>query len=189
MTETDDILEMDLDMELDTTWIETAETSLTDYSPFYKKDVTYITVVRTYINSNDDVIRVSNHKENLDMPNTLTVRHLCALARNERVWKTYMYILSVDEDDVEILDDIEHNTRFFHDITNTIRDVNIERTIAQFHDINTLFLLIKESEPEIDNTPDKSVLEIELGSAKPHTRKKKHRKTVSFGGTKTRRIH
>ena len=188
MTETDDILDMDLDMDLDTTWIESAETCLTDYTPFYKKDVTYITVVRTYINSDGEVVRVSNHKETLDTPNILTVRHLCALAGTDRVWKTYMYNLSLDEDEVEFFDDTDHDNRFFHDITDTIQDVKVQPTIAHFHDINTLFLLFKDPDPE--NTADTaSILDIELGNAKPLTRKKRHRKSVSFGGTKTRRIH
>ena len=206
MTETDDIdlsdldLDLDLDMDLDTTWMDTAENCLVDYTPFYKKDVTRLTIVRAYINLSGEVIRVSSTEDALDAPNTLTVRHLCALAGADRVWKKYLYIVTVDEDAVEDLgelDELEDDDNFFRDVTNAIQDVVIDRTIAHFHDVNTLLLLIKEVPMEQRSAKQESakqesaasVLEIELGSAKPLSRKNRHHKTVSFGGAKTRRLH
>jgi hypothetical protein len=199
MTDTDDIdlsdldLDLELDLDLDTAWLDSTETCLADYSPFYKKDVTCLTVVRAYINLDGEVVRVSSNEDALDAPNTLTVRHMCAIAGTDRVWKKYLYTVTVDEDAVEDLGDLgdlgelETGDNFFREVTDAIQDVVIERTIAHFHDVNTLLLLIKEVPMEQGSA--ESVLEIELGSAKPLSRKNRHHKTVSFGGAKTRRLH
>jgi len=192
MTEIDDIdlSDLDLDLDLDTTWMDTAESCLVDYTPFYKKDVTRLTIVRAYINLSGEVVRVSSNEDALDAPNTLTVRHMCALAGADRVWKKYLYTVTVDEDAVEDLGDLgelETSDNFFREVTDAIQDVVIERTIAHFHDVNTLLLLIKDVPMEQGSAA--SVLEIELGSAKPLSRKNRHHKTVSFGGAKTRRLH
>ena len=193
MTETDDIDLSELD--LDTTWIDSAETCLADYTPFYKKDVTHLAVVRAYISLEGAVVRVSSNKEILDAPNTLTVRHMCALAGTDHVWKKYLYIVTVDEDAVEDLEDIEElggDDNAFRDLTDAIQDVVIERTIEHFHDVNALFLLIKDApiEPahaELGSAAE--ILDIELGSANPLSRKNRRHKTVSFGAAKTRRMH
>ena len=198
MTETDDIdlLDLDLDLDLDTAWMDSTETCLADYTPFYKKDVTHLTVVRAYINLDDEVVRVSSNEEQLDTPNTLTVRHMCALAGAERVWKKYLYTVTVDEDAVEDLaeldDDADDADNSFSDLTNAVQDVIIDRTIEHFHDVNTLLLLIKEvpvEPPRAQLGSAASILEIELGSATPLSRKNRRHKTVSLGGTRTRRLH
>jgi hypothetical protein len=188
MTDTDDIdlsdldLDLELDLDLDTAWLDSTETCLADYSPFYKKDVTCLTVVRAYINLDGEVVRVSSNEDALDAPNTLTVRHMCAIAGTDRVWKKYLYTVTADEDAVEDLGD---DDSLFCDLTNAVQDVVIERTIEHFHDVNTLFLLIKEAPIE----PPTSVLERELGSATPLSRKNRRHKNVSFGGARTRRLH
>jgi hypothetical protein len=193
MTDSDDI--DILELELDTTWMDSAETCLDDYTPFYKKDVTHLTVVRAYISLEGAVVRVSSNKEVLDAPNTLTVRHMCALAGADRVWKKYLYVVTTDEDAVEDLEDIEDlgdDDNVFREVTDAIQDLAIERTIEHFHDVNALFLLIKDA--PMDPTPEElgsaaEVLEIELGSANPLSRKKRRHTHVSFGGAKTRRMH
>jgi len=191
-------LELESELDLDLSWLESTEAHLDDYTPFYKKDVTRLTIARIYINVEGAVNRVSSSIETLDAPNTLTVRHMCAIIGTDRVWKKYMYIVNVDEDSV---DDMGGDDNVFHDLTNAVQDVVIERTIEHFHDVNTLFILIKDTLPETapaeigDAT---SILEIELGSATPRSRKNRRHKTVSFGlpntktktktNTKTRRI-
>ena len=175
------------ELDLDTLWIDTTETCLDDYAAFYKKDSTFITVVRVYINSDDTVVRVSRTKETLDTPNTLSFQQICAIAGDDYVWKKYLYTITVDHEA-----EIDNEDTSFIDLTNMVQDVKIEPTIAHFHEINTIFLLIREPpkhhEPVEDNIH--SVLEIELGPAKGQTRKKrKHYHKPFTGGTKTRRIH
>jgi hypothetical protein len=197
MTETDDIdlSDLDLDLDLDTTWMDSTETCLADYTPFYKKDVTRLTVVRAYINLGGTVVRVSSTEEELDAPNTLTVRHMCALAGADRVWKKYLYTVTVDEDAVEELEELEElgdDDNFFRELTDAVQDVIIERTIEHFHDVNTLFMLFKDvpMDPAPANLGSAAaVLEIELGSANPLSRKNRRHKPVSVGGAKTRRLH
>jgi len=190
-TDTDDDNLLELELDLDTAWMDTTETRLDKYTSFYKKDITSITVVRVYINQDNTIIRTSSSDETLDAPNTLSFRHICALAGDDYVWKKYLYTILLDEDTIT---DIDTDDTSFTDLTRMIQDVIIEPTIELFHEVNTIFLLIKDppvqSEPvEIDTMP--SIIEIELGTAKPLSRKKriKHHHTKSTGGAKTRRTH
>jgi len=139
-------LDMDLDLDLDATWLDAAETCIAEYASFYKKDVTRLTIVRAYIANPGVVVRVSRDEVTLDAPNTLTMRHLCALAAGERVWKKYLCTLTIDEDAVEDFADLIDGEPdgFFRDVTDAVQDIAIERTIEHFHDINTLFMLFKE---------------------------------------------
>jgi hypothetical protein len=172
MTETDiELSDSDLDLDLDTTWMDSTETYLADYTPFYKKDVTRLTIVRAYINLDGEVARVSSNDETLDAPNTLTVRHMCAIAGADRVWKNY-------DDDEGI-----------RDLSDAIQDITIERTIEHFQDVNTLLLLIKETPIDAGMGSAASVLEIELGNANPLSRKNRRHKPNSFGAARTRRLH
>lgn len=184
--------DLDLDLDLDMSWLDSTEAHLDDYTPFYRKDVTRLTIVRIYISIEGDVNRASSSIEALDAPNTLTVRHMCAIIGTDRVWKKYLYIVNVDE---AAVDDMGGDDNVFHDLTNAVQDVVLERTIEHFHDVNTLFLLIKDTPPEpapVEIGDASSILEIELGSATPRSRKNRRHKTVSFGtpntNTKTRRI-
>jgi len=175
-----------LDLDLDTAWLDSTETCLADYSPFYKKDVTRLTVVRAYINLTGEVVRVSSNEDALDAPNTLTVRHMCAIAGTDRVWKKYLYTVTADEDAVEDLGD---DDSLFCDLTDAVQDVVIERTIEHFQDVNTLLLLIKETPIDAGMGSAASVLEIELGNANPLSRKNRRHKPNSFRTARTRRLH
>lgn len=191
MDDIDDIDDINLS-DLDTLWLNSTETCLADYTPFYKKDLTRLTVARVYINVDGVVIRVSDNEEVLDSPNILTVRHMCALIGTDNVWKKYLYTVDIDEDTVEDMDDITCGDNFFRNLTDISQDVVIGRTIEHFHDVNTLFLLIKELHTEPDHSNDQndiSCLEIKLGNAKPLSRKNRKRPLKISDGTKTRRMH
>jgi hypothetical protein len=177
MTETDiELSDSDLDLDLDTTWMDSTETYLADYTPFYKKDVTRLTIVRAYINLDGEVARVSSNDETLDAPNTLTVRH--------------MYTVTVEEDAVEDMAELDYDDdEGIRDLSDAIQDITIERTIEHFQDVNTLLLLIKETPIDAGMGSAASVLEIELGNANPLSRKNRRHKPNSFGAARTRRLH
>jgi hypothetical protein len=191
MTETDiELSDSDLDLDLDTTWMDSTETYLADYTPFYKKDVTRLTIVRAYINLDGEVARVSSNDETLDAPNTLTVRHMCAIAGADRVWKKYLYTVTVEEDAVEDMAELDYDDdEGIRDLSDAIQDITIERTIEHFQDVNTLLLLIKETPIDAGMGSAASVLEIELGNANPLSRKNRRHKPNSFGAARTRRLH
>lgn len=184
-TDDDNLLELDLD----TAWMDNTESRLDKYTSFYTKDINIITVVRVYINQDNTIIRTSSSEETLDAPNTLSFRHICALAGDDYVWKKYLYTILLDEDTIT---DVDPDNTSLTDLTRMIQDVFIEPTIELFHEVNTIFLLIKDppvqSEPLESNTIP-PVIEIELGTAKPLSRKKRKHHTKSTGGAKTRRTH
>lgn len=191
MNTIDDIDDIDLsNLDLDTLWIDSTETCLDEYASFYKKDATTITVVRVYINQDNIVVRVSSNEEILDVPNILSFRQICAFTGDDYVWKKYLYTITVDDDSIT---DMDTDDTSFIELTNMVQDVKIEPTIAHFHEINTIFLLIKEV-PTQQSTPVESnnmqsILELELGPAKGLTRKKRKHYKSYIGGTKTRRVY
>jgi len=188
ITDTDDIDLSELD--LDTALIDTTEACLDKYASFYKKDATTITVVRVYIDQANIVARVSSNEETLDAPNTVSFRHLCAIAGDDYVWKKYLYTITLDEDSIT---DVDNEDTSFRDLTDMVQDTNIEPTIALFHEVNTIFLLIKDPPPNQSETDEcktmQSAIEIELGTARPLSRKKRKHYTNSSGGAKTRRTY
>ena len=189
MIETDDIdlSDLDLDLDLDTTWMDSTETCLADYTPFYKKDVTHLTVVRAYINLGGSVVRVSSTEEELDAPNTLTVRHMCALAGADRVWKKYLYTVTVDEDAIDELEELEElgdDDNFFRELTDAVQDVTIERTIEHFHDVNTLFMLFKDEpmDPAPANLGSAAAVRNRVGQREPSFAEEPTTQNRFFGG-------
>jgi len=167
-TEMDLDMDLDLDLDLDKSWLTDAETCLTDYASFYKTDTTRLVVVRVYIGRDGSIARVSRDDvTTLDKPNLLTVRHLCELTEQGvriaspltvRIWKKYLCTMTIDEDDVDkfvgdVNDTDDTVPGFFRDITGTVQDITIERTIEHFHDVNTLYMLFKEKEKVVHNTP------------------------------------
>ena len=89
---TDSDLELDLEsdleseMDLDLSWLESTEAHLDDYTPFYKKDVTRLTISRIYINIEGAVNRVSSSIETLDAPIiTSSPYDICALLSGQIV--------------------------------------------------------------------------------------------------------
>jgi len=170
--------------------MDSTETYLADYTPFYKKDVTRLTIVRAYINLDGEVARVSSNDETLDAPNTLTVRHMCAIAGADRVWKKYLYTVTVEEDAIEDMAELDYDDdEGVRDLSDAIQDITIERTIEHFQDVNTLLLLIKETPIDAGMGSAASVLEIELGNANPLSRKNRRHKPNSFRTARTRRLH
>lgn len=191
MNTIDDTDDIDLSsLDLDTLWLDTTETCLDEYASFYKKDTTTITVSRVYINPDNIVVRVSNNEETLDVPNTLSFQQMCAFAGDDYVWKKYLYTITVDDDSIA---DMDNDNASFIELTDMIQDIKIEPTIVHFHEINTIFLLIKERPKQqpvpVESNNMQSVLEIQLGSAKGLTRKKRKYYKSSVGGTKTRRVY
>lgn len=191
MNTIDDTDDIDLSsLDLDTLWIDSTETCLDEYASFYKKDATTITVARVYINPDNIVVRVSSNEETLDAPNTLSFQQMCSLAGDDYVWKKYLYTIIVDDDSIEVMD---NDNISFIELTDMVQDIKIEPTIAHFHEINTIFLLIKEQPKQhsvpVESNNMHSALEIELGSAKSLTRKKRKHYKSTVGGTKTRRVY
>ena len=164
--------------------------ALAHHYSYDKKDTTTITVARVYINPDNIVVRVSSNEEILDVPNTLSFQQMCAFAGDNYVWKKYLYTITVDDDSIA---DMDNDNASFIELTDMIQDIKIEPTIVHFHEINTIFLLIKERPKQqpvpVESNNMQSVLEIQLGSAKGLTRKKRKYYKSSVGGTKTRRVY
>ena len=79
--------------------------------------------------------------------------------------------MTIDEDDVDKFVGDGNDTDdtvpgFFRDITGTVQDITIERTIEHFHDVNTLYMLFKEKEKVAHNTP---IVLLLTRKNRPHT--------------------
>ena len=167
-TDIDDVslTDLDLDLDLDNSWLAKADLRVSEYIPFYKKDVTSLDVVYIYIAQSDPssspspsqtVVRVSKNTITLDTPNQLTMHQLhtkCTPTAPYVPWKKYLFsVSSLDETTLpafvdgrdEFADDVSTTRGFFRDITTTdpTSDIYLGQTIYSLHDVNTLYILAR----------------------------------------------
>ena len=143
---------------LDTKWITDLETHNKDYAKFYKDDVYHIQIVFAYIDHDNVIIHVSEHSVDLETKNILTQQELASLVNDKnrvgkkkyRLVKSYLYNIDIDPEDLRaFIREPELTTdRFFRQL-DLAHDAVIYPTIAQFQNLNTIYLFMREKHAEM----------------------------------------
>lgn len=155
----DKLLEED-DTDIDTSWIKKTQKCISDYDSFYRKDVSQINVSYVYINKINEIIRISKKinvpLSNINMICSKQLRDLTYSGTNNisslqcSLWKSYICALDIDESDVSsFVYDVSYNSipfSFIRDITKNSGDIYLPKIISHFQDINTLYLMYKETD-------------------------------------------
>jgi hypothetical protein len=155
----DKLLEED-DTDIDTSWIKKTQKCISDYDSFYRKDVSQINVSYVYINKINEIIRISKKinvpLSNINMICSKQLRDLTYSGTNNisslqcSLWKSYICAVDIDESDVSsFVYDVSYNSvpfSFIRDITKNSGDIYLPKIISHFQDINTLYLMYKETD-------------------------------------------
>ena len=141
-------------VQLDMKWLSDIEQHNNDYGKFYKDDVFTMNVVFIHANCDKNIEHVSSMKVDLENKNIFTQHELANIIQTKnkvnktkyRLISAYLYNIDIEPDD--LLDFIKKHTnpaseQFFNKL-DLARDIIIHPTIAQFHKMNTLYLIMGE---------------------------------------------
>jgi len=140
---------------LDDTWIKEFETIDKDYENFYSNDVFFINIHFIYINSQNVIDNIKEHKFIMSTPNYIHRDELVGLIKHNYIKNDNKYILlsilkynfKLEPENINTFlrdDDIDcFNVDFFTPIKN-IDTIKFEKTIDMFQDLNDLFFVFYE---------------------------------------------
>ena len=152
--------------DLDTSWIDDFKKDNETYSDFYTEEVTNITLFFIYIDHKNDIENLSRDLMILDRKNTIVRDQLIQLIKQNQIHNNNKYKLisllkyNIDIEPEEIYnfinnkDDSSFNKRFFIQ-EKYLNDIIYKNTINIFQDLNSLFFIFKETNPNTNNTNNK----------------------------------
>ena len=155
--------EIDLNIDdLDTNWINEFNNIDNTYKMYYTEDITFIKVYIIYVNLNNEIEKIKEEKVLLSAPSFLSKEELLQLIKNNNVSNQIKYsLLSILKFDINLepqnlktfLKNKNPNigSRFINSI-NVIDTIKFDKSISMFHDINQLFITMKEKNTIKDNS-------------------------------------
>jgi len=155
---------LDLDLDLDHTWVESYKMAEQDYDAFYNEPVTAIKVFSLYVNTANTVVTIKRDQLPLATANRLPREQLIALIKAKQYENAITYKLfsvlryNINLLPTEIADFIApapattqtlpldlYTTRFLTQEA-YVTDIYFSDTISIFQDLNALYLIFKEPE-------------------------------------------
>ena len=132
---------------LDASWINDFETIDNSYNIFYKDNVEFICVNYVYLNEKSEIERVKSENIILPRKNILPSEALLSLIKANQ-YKQYKfsfmlkYNFSVDPEEIKSMNKYGFSSEYLQEF-NKIDDIEFEKTITMFQDLNelTLFFL------------------------------------------------
>ncbi len=135
---------------IDTSWIDEFEKEEEEYLNYYNENITYLNICYIYINIESEIYKIKEEKFNLSKDNCLQKNELIKLIKDNIVLDNNKYslllllkynILLVPNELKSFLKNKNiNNSNYLTSIVN-IEDINFEKTITMFHDINSLFIV------------------------------------------------
>jgi len=168
--EFDEISLNDMDIGLNTDWIEKFENIDDMYSMFYKDDNEVINVTFVFVNKCNEIERVKNEQFILPEKNKIPTSSLMELVMtnkptNYSLYFMLKYNITIEPEDVKYIAIRSHD--YFTQI-NKIQDIYFERTITMFQDLNELTIFFLEKSQKRNKTSKLRLL----------TKYKKHKMTM-----------
>uniref|UniRef100_A0A6C0BXH0 Uncharacterized protein n=1 Tax=viral metagenome TaxID=1070528 RepID=A0A6C0BXH0_9ZZZZ len=144
--------ETNIDINLDTNWIEEFETTDQNYIPFYNKDVNEIKVTSLYVDKENNIETIKEEILLLKQENMVTKEELIHMIKKNSFKDKKRYtILSLLKYNVDLeTTHVKHYLKYpashrdFLQVVKNIDNIPLKKTISMFQDLNTLFILFYE---------------------------------------------
>jgi hypothetical protein len=164
MNNHENISEYDINLELDTKWIDDFDKLDNEYKSYYKEDLTFIKIHSIYVNLNNEIEKLIEEKIILKKPGTILKNELLGLIKKNMYSNNIKYkLLSILKFNIDIEpyylkqflkytinnsknsihkkgDLLNVGNQFLH-INKNIDDIYFEKSISMFHDINDLIFI------------------------------------------------
>jgi hypothetical protein len=152
--------------ELDTSWINEFEELDKDFNSYYKEDLSFIRINYVYINTQNEIVNISEENCLFKKPGMLSKEELIGLIKRNSFNNAIKYSLlsllkyNIDFEPINLKTFLRSNDKgigknYLKSITN-IDNIFFEKSISLFHDLNNLFIIFiekeqKEGEKEMTN--------------------------------------
>lgn len=175
MNNDENISELDLNLELDSKWIDDFDKLDNEYKSYYKEDLTFIKIHSIYVNLNNEIEKLIEEKIVLKTPGIILKNELLGLLKKNMYSNNIKYkLLSILKFNIDIepyylkqflkyttnnsKNNIENKSdlvnignQFLH-INKNIDDIYFDKSISMFHDINDLiFIYYYDSKIKMSN--------------------------------------
>jgi hypothetical protein len=142
--------------ELDTSWINEFEELDKDFNSYYKEDLSFIRINYIYINTQNEIVNISEENCLFKKPGMLSKEELIGLIKRNSFNNAIKYSLlsllkyNIDFEPINLKTFLRSNDKgigknYLKSITN-IDNIFFEQSISLFHDLNNLFIIFIEKE-------------------------------------------
>jgi len=151
----------DMDIGLNTDWIEKFENIDDMYAMFYKDDNEVINVSFVFVNKCNEIERVKKEQYILPKKNKIPSESLMDLIMTNKPTNYSLYLMlkyniTIEPEDIRYV--ATHSRDYLTQI-NKIQDVYFERTITMFQDLNELTIFFIEKSPKRNKTSKLRILD------------------------------
>jgi hypothetical protein len=138
--------------DLDTSWLDEFEKIDNEYKIYYNENQIYVRIHFIYIDENNEIFKIREHKHFFARPNTISKEELIAIIKSNSSSSNKLYsLLSILKFNIDIQpQDLKSflkqnyvNDRFLQSIKH-IDNIVFDKSISIFHDINALFIIFYE---------------------------------------------
>lgn len=181
MNNHENISEYDINLDLDTKWIDDFDKLDNEYKSYYKEELTFIKIHSIYVNLNNEIEKLIEEKIILRKPgiifknevlglikknmysNNIKYKLLSILKFNIDIEPYYLkqflkYTINNSKNSIQKKGDLLNVGNQFLHINKNIDDIYFEKSISMFHDINDLiFIYYYDSKITINNSISNSI--------------------------------
>jgi len=163
--------EKEEEKKLDINWIEEFEKVDKDYESFYKEDLLYVKIIIIYINNNNEIDKLKEEKV-LIKNNIISREAIIGILKKNHIKDDKKYTImsmlkyNIDLEPIDIrnflLDETyeetidigmeNNNDDSFLSIVKNVDEINWNKTISMFQDLNNLFIIFYENPKVKENT-------------------------------------
>lgn len=143
--------ETNVDINLDTNWIEEFEANDQKYIPFYNEDVNEIKVTSLYVDKENNIETIKEERLILKQENMVTKEEIIdVIKKNSFKDKKRYTILSLLKYNIDLeTTHVKHYLKSivsndFLVVVKNIDNIPLKKTISMFQDLNTIFILFYE---------------------------------------------
>ena len=140
--------------ELDTSWINEFEELDKDFNSYYKEELSFIRINYIYINTQNEIVNISEENCLFKKPGMLSKEELIGLIKRNSFNNAIKYSLlsllkyNIDFEPINLKTFLRSNDKnigktYLKSITN-IDNIFFEQSISLFHDLNNLFIIFIE---------------------------------------------
>lgn len=156
----DEVTLHDLDINLNTEWIDKFENIDDMYSMFYKDNNEIINTTFVFINKSNEIERVKNEKYILPEKNRIPESSLMNLIMTNKPKKYSFYFMlkyniTIEPEDIKYITSLSREYLTYLD---KVQDICFERTITMFQDLNELTIFFIEKSQKKNKTSKLKIL-------------------------------
>jgi hypothetical protein len=140
--------------ELDTSWINEFEELDKDFNSYYKEELSFIRINYIYINTQNEIVNISEENCLFKTPGMLSKEELIGLIKHNTINNAIKYSLlsllkyNIDFEPINLKTFLRSTDKnigktYLKSLTN-IDNIFFEQSISLFHDLNNLFIIFIE---------------------------------------------